>query len=56
MQLHGWDALPVNDGDGIRALATERELRRALEAGIVPTRRGAIGVAIKRDFPGKRSP
>jgi CIC family chloride channel protein len=33
MQVHGWDALPVNDGDGIRALATERELRRALEAG-----------------------
>jgi CIC family chloride channel protein len=33
MQVHGWDALPVNGGDGIRALATEGELRRALEAG-----------------------
>jgi CIC family chloride channel protein len=34
MQVHGWDALPVNGGDGIRALATEGELRRALDAGL----------------------
>jgi hypothetical protein len=56
---------PTNAGPPCAALAMHFVPRtptrgqptgRRLEAGILPTRRGAIGAAIKRDFPGNRSP